>query len=79
MGVAFMAQPISGAYFVSAANSMFDTYLLETLARIAPKIDAAKVLYIGVLEVASVYKGEQSTLVREAYMAGIKEAAVKGP
>lgn len=68
-----MAQSISGAYFVSAANSIFDNYLLQTLARIAPQIDAAEILYIGVSEVASVYKGEQLTLVREAYMAGIKD------
>ncbi|KAJ6125185.1 hypothetical protein N7471_012502 [Penicillium samsonianum] len=73
MGVAFTAQSISGAYFVSAANSIFNNYLLQTLARIAPQIDSAEILYIGVSEVVNVYKGEQLTLVREAYMAGIKD------
>ncbi|KAJ6083574.1 hypothetical protein N7467_007709 [Penicillium canescens] len=73
MGVAFMAQSISGAYFVSAANSIFNNYLLQTLARTAPQIDSAEILYIGVSEVANVYKGEQLTLVRDAYMVGIKD------
>jgi hypothetical protein len=68
-----VAQSISGAYFVSAANSIFNNYLLQTLARTAPQIDSAEILYIGVSEVANVYKGEQLTLVRDAYMVGIKD------
>ncbi|KGO53669.1 Major facilitator superfamily domain, general substrate transporter [Penicillium expansum] len=72
-GVAFMAQSISGAYFVSAANSIFNNYLLQTLARIAPQIDPAEILHIGVSDIANLYKGEQLNLVREAYMAGIKD------
>jgi hypothetical protein len=67
-----VAQSISGAYFVSAANSIFNNYLLQTLARTA-QINSAEILYIGVSEVANVYKGEQLTLVRDAYMVGIKD------
>lgn len=68
-----MAQSISGAYFVSAANSIFNNYLLQTLARIAPQIDPGEILHIGVSDIANLYKGEQLNLVREAYMAGIKD------
>ncbi|KAF7516842.1 hypothetical protein PCG10_001744 [Penicillium crustosum] len=73
MGVAFMAQSISGAYFVSAANSIFDNYLLQTLARTAFQIDSSKILYIGVSELTNVYKGKQLSLIRDAYMVGIKD------
>lgn len=68
-----MAQSISGAYFVSAANSIFDNYLLQTLARTAFQIDSSKILYIGVSELTNVYKGKQLSLIRDAYMVGIKD------
>lgn len=67
-----MAQSISGAYFVSAANSIFNNYLLQTLARTAPQINSADILYIGVSELTNYYKGEQLALIRDAYMVGIK-------
>lgn len=68
-----MAQSISGAYFVSAANSIFDNYLLQSLAQTAPQIDSAEILYIGVSEVANVYEGEELVMIRDAYMVGIED------
>ncbi|CAI7654479.1 unnamed protein product [Penicillium pancosmium] len=73
MGIAFMAQCISGAYFVSAANSIFGNYLLRTLARTAPQIDSSDILYLGVSELTKYYEGEQLALIRDAYMVGIKD------
>jgi hypothetical protein len=66
-----VAQSISGAYFVSAANSIFDNYLLQALARTAPQIDSADILYIGVSELTNFYEGEQLAVIRNAYMVGI--------
>lgn len=68
-----MAQSISGAYFVSAANSIFDNYLLQTLARTAPQIDSSDILYIGVSELTKYYEGGQLALIRDAYMVGIED------
>ncbi|KAK5807057.1 hypothetical protein VI817_001315 [Penicillium citrinum] len=73
MGVAFMAQSISGAYFVTSANSIFDNYLLQALARTAPQIDSADILFIGVSELTNVYEGEELAVIRDAYMVGIKD------
>jgi hypothetical protein len=68
-----VCQSISGAYFVSAGNSIFNNYLLQTLAVTAPHLDSAEVLYIGVSELQNAFQGEELALVREAYMVGIKD------
>ncbi|KAL4811310.1 major facilitator superfamily domain-containing protein [Aspergillus unguis] len=73
MGVAFMCQSISGAYFVSAGNSIFNNYLLQTLAVTAPQLNSAEILYVGVSELKNEFEGEELRLIREAYMVGIKD------
>ncbi|KAH8429264.1 MDR family MFS transporter [Aspergillus melleus] len=73
MGVAFMCQSISGAYFVSAGNSLFNNYLLKQLAITAPQLDPQKILYTGVSELQNTFRGSELALVRQAYMVGIKD------
>jgi hypothetical protein len=67
-----VCQSISGAYFVSAGNSIFNNYLLQTLAVTAPQLASAEILYIGVFELKNAFHGEELALVRAAYMVGIK-------
>jgi MFS transporter, DHA2 family, glioxin efflux transporter len=63
---------ISGAYFVTAAQSIFANRLLKTLAMNAPNIDAVKVLGTGASEIQSIFNGEELAAVLDAYMVGIK-------
>jgi hypothetical protein len=64
---------ISGAYFVTAAQSIFANRLLKTLANNAPNIDAAIVLGTGASEIQRVFSGADLTAVLDAYMIGIKD------
>ncbi|KAJ9142482.1 putative MFS transporter [Pleurostoma richardsiae] len=71
-GIMLMCNSISGAYFVTAAQSLFANRLLKKLAEIAPNIDAAKVLETGASDIKTVFTGNELTKVLSAYMAGIK-------
>jgi hypothetical protein len=64
---------VSGAYFVTAAQSIFANRLLRTLANTAPNIDAAKVLATGASEIQRVFRGDELAAVVNAYMVGIKD------
>lgn len=69
-----MCNALSGAYFVTAAQSLFANRLLKTLASTAPDIDAVRVLATGASELHHVFEGESLRAVVVAYMAGIKSA-----
>ncbi|OOO04941.1 major facilitator superfamily MFS_1 [Aspergillus oryzae] len=73
MGVAFMCQAISGAYFVSAGNSIFNNYMLKTLSVTAPQLNSSEISYMGVTELKNAFHGEDLALIRQAYMVGIKD------
>jgi hypothetical protein len=64
---------ISGAYFVTAAQSVFANRLLQSLARHSPGIDATKVLATGASELRRVFSGADLAAVLRAYMVGIKD------
>lgn len=64
---------ITGAYFVTAAQSIFANRLLHKLLSTSPNIDAAKVLATGASEIHQVFSGEDLTAVLDAYMVGIKD------
>lgn len=64
---------ISGAYFVTAAQSLFANRLLQTLASTAPSIDAGHVLATGASEIQRVFTGADLDAVVNAYMVGIKD------
>ncbi|KAL2831699.1 major facilitator superfamily domain-containing protein [Aspergillus cavernicola] len=72
-GVMLMCNSISGAYFVTAAQSIFANRMLETLASNAPSIDPVKVLATGASEVSRVFQGADLVAVHNAYMVGIND------
>ena len=67
-----MGNTISGAYFVTAAQSLFANRLLQSLATNAPNIDAIKVLGTGASDIQRVFSGADLAAVLDAYMVGIK-------
>ncbi|KAJ7241353.1 putative MFS transporter [Mycena haematopus] len=71
--IILMCNSISGAYFVTAAQSVFANRLLHTLAYAAPDIDASKVLATGASDIRSVFSGEELAAVLSAYTVGIKD------
>ncbi|GAQ11442.1 putative HC-toxin efflux carrier TOXA [Aspergillus lentulus] len=72
-GVMLMCNSISGAYFVTAAQSIFANYMLKELASNAPNIDTVRVLTTGASEISHVFQGADLAAVHKAYMVGIKD------
>ncbi|KAJ5553897.1 HC-toxin efflux carrier TOXA [Penicillium frequentans] len=72
-GIMLMCNSISGAYFVTAAQSIFANYMLKELASNAPNIDPVQVLNTGASEISHVFHGAELAAVTKAYMAGIKD------
>lgn len=68
-----MCNSISGAYFVTAAQSIFSNRLLQTLSSTAPYIDQARVLATGASEIQQVFNGKDLAALLDAYMVGIKD------
>jgi hypothetical protein len=64
---------ISGAYFVSAAQSVFGNRMLQALAASAPNIDGSKVLNTGASQLQQLFSGSDLVHVLGAYMVGIKD------
>ena len=64
---------MSGAYFVTGAQSIFANRMLRTLATTAPRIDSGRVLATGTSELQQVFSGADLAAVLDAYMAGIKD------
>ncbi len=67
-----MGNTISGAYFVTAAQSVFANRMLQTLTDKAPNIDGTKVINTGASQLQKVFSGEDLVHVLDAYMVGIK-------
>ncbi|RAO74259.1 uncharacterized protein BHQ10_010271 [Talaromyces amestolkiae] len=72
-GIMFMALSSSAVYFIVAGQSIFDNRLVQTLATIAPNVDAAQVLSTGASDIHKVYSGKVLEDVLKAYMTGIKD------
>lgn len=66
-----VCQAVGGAYFLTAAQSMFANRLLQTLKTASPGIDASLVLSTGVSEIRHSFTGDDLASVINAYMAGI--------
>lgn len=64
---------LSGAYFVTAAGSIFNNRLLQTLESSAANIDSATVLATGASEIHHVFGGRELAAVVDAYMVGMKD------
>jgi hypothetical protein len=64
---------ISGAYFVTAAQSVFANRMLQALASSAPNIDGNVVLNTGASQLKLAFSGTDLLHVLDAYMIGIKD------
>lgn len=67
-----VCQSISGAYFITVAQSLFANRMLQTLSTTAPSIDTVKVINTGASEIQHVFEGGDLAAVLGAYMVGIK-------
>ncbi|KAF4209886.1 hypothetical protein CNMCM8980_006432 [Aspergillus fumigatiaffinis] len=72
-GIMVMCQTLSGAYFVTIAQSLFTNRMLQTVLRSASHLDPALVLGTGASELQNVFSGDDLTEVIAAYMVGIKD------
>ncbi|KAK9777216.1 putative MFS transporter [Seiridium cardinale] len=72
-GIMLMFNALSGAYFVTAAQSLFANRLLQELSSIAPNLDLAKVLATGATQIRQIFSGTDLDAVLKAYMVGIKD------
>lgn len=71
-GIMLMTNGMSGAYFVTAATTIWANRMLQQVAILAPEIPADLVLETGASDVANVWAGNDLSAVRESYMTGIK-------
>lgn len=68
-----MCQSLSGAYFVTVAQTLFANCMLDALRKFGPNLDPLQVINTGASEIHHVYKGSDFNAVLEAYMVGIKD------
>jgi MFS transporter, DHA2 family, glioxin efflux transporter len=69
-------QTISGAYFTTAAQSVFENTMYKRLAATAPDISSSSISSAGAAGLRNTFSGQELTLVLEAYMAGIKNVFI---
>jgi hypothetical protein len=74
MGAA--CQTISGAYFNTAAQSVFANTLYKHVAATAPEIDPIKISEAGASGLRSTFSGNDLAVLLDAYMAGIKNVFI---
>jgi hypothetical protein len=71
--IRLVGNTISGAYFVTAAQSVFGNRMLQALASNAPNIDGNVVLNTGASQLQLFFSGTDLIHVLDAYMVGIKD------
>lgn len=71
-GIILMCNALSGAFFVTAAQSLFANRLLQAFASNAPEMNAMQILATGASEIREVFSGQSLKAVVEAYMIGVK-------
>jgi hypothetical protein len=74
--VRIACQTISGAYFNTAAQSLFANTIYKRTAVIAPEISPSSISKAGVSGLRKAFNGQELTLLLEAYMAGIKNVFI---
>ncbi|KAJ5782464.1 hypothetical protein N7457_004238 [Penicillium paradoxum] len=72
-GIMLMTNGMSGAFFVTAASSIFANRMLQTVVRLRPNLDPQIILQTGASELQVVFHGADLLAVRQAYMVGIKD------
>ncbi|KAL3442938.1 hypothetical protein BJX65DRAFT_312399 [Aspergillus insuetus] len=68
-----LCNSISGAYLVTAAQSLFANRMLSTLASKYHIIDPIQVLTTSASEITRVFQGAELIAVHQAYMVGIRD------
>ncbi|CAI7588105.1 unnamed protein product [Penicillium glandicola] len=63
---------VGGAFFLSAAQCVFNNRLIETVAAKLPEIDLALVIETGATEVRETFTASQVFVIIDAYMVGLK-------
>lgn len=64
---------LSGGYFVTAAECVFDNRLLQSVAASAPSINTGLVLATGATQLRGVFKGQELAAILAGYMARVKD------
>lgn len=72
-GIMLMTNGMSGAFFITAASSIFANRMLQTVVSLRPQLDRQTVLQTGASEINSVFHGADLVAVRQGYMVGIKD------
>lgn len=63
---------VGGAFFVSAAQSAFNSQMMKELAKRLPEIDPGMVLATGATQIRHAFPAEQVPVILDAYMIGLK-------
>ena len=67
-----MTNGMSGAYFVTAATTIFNNRMLQSVVKLAPNLSRETVLATGASELQKAFQGADLDKIRQAYMVGIK-------
>ncbi|KAL8890820.1 MAG: hypothetical protein Q9215_002046 [Flavoplaca cf. flavocitrina] len=68
----------SGAFAVSAAQSIFNNVLIQKLPSLAPEVSSAQILQAGTTEIEELFPADQVLGILLSYMAGLKAAWAMG-
>ncbi|KXG50017.1 Major facilitator superfamily domain, general substrate transporter [Penicillium griseofulvum] len=63
---------VGGAFFLSAAQCVFNNQLIQTVTRRLPELDPAVVIGTGATQVRKVFTASQVIIIIDAYMVGLK-------
>ncbi|KAJ5512623.1 Major facilitator superfamily domain general substrate transporter [Penicillium fimorum] len=63
---------IGGAFFLSAAQCVFNNKLIQTVTRKLPELDPVVVIGTGVTQVREIFTTSQVSVIIDAYMVGLK-------
>ena len=68
----------SGAFAVSAAQSIFNNVLIQKLPSLAPEVSPAQILQAGTTEIEELFPADRIPGILLSYMAGLKAAWAMG-
>ena len=66
-------QMMGGTVFISAGQLTFGNRLLQNLTKVAPNIDAGKVLATGASKLRETFLAEQIDVILASYMSGLRD------
>ena len=71
-------QCVTGAVFISIAQTLFTNKLLQEVARNLPDVNPLKVVLTGATELRGAFSADELPGILRAYMAGLKDAYILG-